>query len=177
MGLKLNILGPADDKLSLKYKGIFDLDGMLEMGRHWYEERGFEFHEHKFKAHELQHGEAYFYWTGFRNDTEFMRVWIELYFHFWDLEEVDVVQHGKKKTMKRGRMLIHFRPHIELDYKNRYGHSKFMVTLRDFYFKVIFLKRFQVYADKIEYEVHGFHEKFKQLLSVHAKGDQFQDMW
>ncbi|NOZ80195.1 MAG: hypothetical protein GXP63_00860 [DPANN group archaeon] len=177
MGIKLNILSP-DEKLLLKYKGIFDLDEMLEMAQEWYHQRGFHFHEHKFKAQDLQQGgEAYFYWTGFRNDTEFLRVWVHLYFHFWDLEQVDVVKDKKKKTMMRGRMKVQFQGFIEIDYKNKYETSKFMETLREFYWKTIYLKRIQVYGDKIEYELHGFHEKFKQLLSMHNKGDQFQDMW
>ena len=153
------------------------MQGIYELIRKWYADRKFEFHETNYKAYQPHSGELAWYIQGFRNDTEFLRIWVEIYIRFWDLEDIEVIKDGKKAVMNRGRFRLYIEPDMEYDYEHKFESSKFTEMLRDFYFKYVWLKKFQVYADKIEYEVHGFAEKVKQFVNIGAKGDQFADMW
>jgi hypothetical protein len=176
MSKKLNPLGP-DKRLTLKYKGIFDLQELYALIKKWYDDRKFEFHEYNYKAKQPSVGELDMFFRGYRNDSEWLRIWVEVYIKFWDLEDIEVIKEGRKTTMNRGRLRIYFEVDMEYDYENKFESSKFMEAVREFYVKFIWLRKFQVYADKIEYEVHGFSEQVKQFLNVGAKGNQFADMW
>ncbi len=176
MSKKINILGP-DDTLQLNYKGIFDLDKIYRMMRDWFEKRGFEYHEYNYKSKEPSIGELELYWQAWRNDSEFLRVWINVYVHFEELEPVDVLLPAGKKRMYKGRLRMRFRLQFELDYENKFEISRFFEALRDFYINYVMLKKIQIYGDKEEYELHKFVEMFKKELDMGLKGDQFADVW
>ena len=177
MSVKFNILGPQDDSSQLNYKGIFDIDTIYRMLREFFESRGFEYHEYNYKSKEPAVGELELYWQAWRNDSEFLRVWFNVYVHFENMEPVEVIKDGVKKRMVRGRLRMRFYPFFELDYEERFEKSKFLETIRDFYIDNIVKKKIQVYGDKEEYEFFKFIEKFKKELGMGLKGDQFHDMW
>lgn len=173
---KENPLGP-EQRLIVKYKGIFDLQELYALIKKWYDERKFEFHEYNYKAKQPSVGELDMYFRGFRKDSEWLRIWMVVYIKFWNLEEIEVIKEGKKAVMNRGRLRIYFEPDMEYDYENKFGSSKFFEMLRDFYVKYVWFKKYRLYADKIEYETHGFAEQVKQLLQMGVKGNQFADVW
>ncbi|MFH1590786.1 MAG: hypothetical protein ABIC95_02560 [archaeon] len=176
MPIKFNILDP-DESLQVTYKGVFDLDTIYKELVEFYTSRSFEFHEYNYKAKDPTVGELEWYWQGWRNDTEFLRVWLNVYFHFEDMESVEVIKDGQKRKMVRGRVRARFRPFFELDYDRKFETSKFMEAVRHFYVQYIYRKKMLAYGDKEEYELHKFVEKLKKLLGMTFTGDQFADMY
>jgi len=167
-----------NQEIIIKFKGLMDLEGLYKLIHDWYESRKFEYHETVFKDKaKPAGGEEEIRIKAFRNDTELMRVWINLYVHTFELKKVEVIKEGKKKLMENGRFRITIRVEFELDYENNWEKSKFSKVLFQFYVKNIILRKIQTYGDKIEYEAHGLHEAIKQWLGMEAKGNQFADMW
>lgn len=177
MSVTMNIWKP-DRELVIKYKGIFDMEGLYKTIYNWLKARKFEWHEPVLKDKHPQTGyEQEIKIRAFRNDTEFARVWINFYIHTNDLTEVDVIKEGKKVKLMKGRLLVTITALFEFDYEEKWEGSKFQEALRDFLLNYIFNRKYQVYGDKIEYECHNLQELIKQYLDMQAKGNQFADVW
>ncbi|MBU0979882.1 MAG: hypothetical protein KJ709_03685 [Nanoarchaeota archaeon] len=177
MSHKINILDP-NQELVIKWSGLIDMDGLYKKIWEWYKNRKFEVHEKTLKDKGRAEGrEEEIKIDAFRNDTDFFRVWINLYIHTWELNRVDVVVDGKKKKMEKGRFKVTMRLVFEADYENRWEKSKFFIGLRTFYLKYFMNRKIQTYGDKLEYELHNLHEVIKQHLGMEAAGNQYSDMW
>jgi len=173
---KYNIFAP-EQRLVVKYKGLFDLQGLYSLIRSWYDKRGFEFHENLYKTHEPKTGNMEVFIKGFRHDTPYMQVWVDVIFRLWDLHDVEVIHAGKKKQMMKARLTIQIESWIETDYERKWEKSKFFVSLRDFYEKYIIKRKIEMYINKIEYEVHNFQNALKKELKMEATGGAYTDMW
>lgn len=177
MSIRDNLFAP-DRELLVKYRGVFDPEGLYKTMYNWFKSRKFEWHEKMYKdKHPVMGDEQEINIEAFRNDTEFIRVWINIYMHTYDLEKVEVIKDGKKKILEKGRVLITIGAEFEFDYENNWENSKFQEALRTFLIKYLLLRKIQVYGDKIEYEVHNLQEVIKKYLDMQAKGNQFADMW
>ena len=165
---KYNVLEPQH-RIIIKYEGLIDLKAMMKTAKEWFDKRQFEFHEYSYKGREPQLGELEMFWSGWRDDTEYIRVWINVYIRLWDLQDVEVIVGGEKKAMIKARMRINLRSHLETDYRHKWETSRFFVFLRDFYEKNIYKVKLHSYMDKEEEEVHELEELFKHKLNMEAK--------
>jgi len=122
---------------TIRYKGIFDYDGMYKMMRAWFSDREYDFWEKRYKHKRRSEGsELEINWEAWRDVTELLRNWIYVYFHLWDYEEVEVIKDGKKKKMVKARMLIEFSWIIEVDYEDKWHDSKLKRALLKFLMKL-----------------------------------------
>lgn len=162
----------------IRYKGVFDMDGLYKLLHKWVEKRGFEWHEPTFKDKHPQTGqEEEIVTLSYRNDTDFIRVWIIFYIHTNDMQDVEVVKDGKKVKMSKGRILISIGAQFEFDYEERWEGNKFQEALRHFMINYLFIRKIQTYGDKIEYEAHNAQEEIKKYFDMQTKGNKFADMW
>ncbi len=177
MSVKGTIWDP-DKHISIRYTGLMDLDGFYKMLHDWFDARKFEWHEPNFKdKHPTSGDEQEVKVHCFRNDTEFLRVTYDLYFHSYELSNITVTRNGKKKKLEKGRFMIQINVQFEMDYENKFEGTRFQSTIRDFYIKYIFYRKMLTYGDKIEYEAHNLQEAIKQWFDMQARGNQFPDMW
>ncbi|MFH1848948.1 MAG: hypothetical protein ABH879_02060 [archaeon] len=172
---RYNIFG-TDQRMILQYKGIFNFQKLYSMIAKWYQDRNYEFHETNYKM-KPDTEEMELYWQGWRDDTDYIRVTVDLYMHVWDLQDIEAIKNGKKLKMAKARFRVFFRGRIDTDAEGRWGGTPFFEALRDFYDKYIFKKRLDMYINKIENETHGFVEMFKKELGMEAKSDVFKDSW
>jgi len=161
---KLNVMGP-DARIIIKYSGLIDLQKVLEDIKKWYDKRQFEFHEYSYKSREKQHGGLEMFWSGWRDDTDYFRIWFHCYIKLWDNQDVEVISGGVKKKMVKGRMRINLRLVLETDYRHKWEGSRFFVLLRDFYDAMIRMKIYG-YADKTEWEMDGFVNYIKRSIGM-----------
>jgi hypothetical protein len=148
----------------IKYFGIIDLDNLYREIVKWFKDRKYDFYEtlYKDKPPELE-----LEWHAERKVDDFYRYIIEIYFHFYDIEEIDVIQHGVKKKMIRSRVWIKIEPFVELDYQDRWSDTAFKKALFTFYFNNIIKREFLLlHADKLWYISYRLHKRFKELLGM-----------
>ncbi len=160
-----NVLKP-EHRIILKFVGLIDLQDLLNRTKSWLSKRQFEFHEYAYKAREPQLGELEMFWSGWRDDTEYIRVWVNLYIRLWDMQDVEVISKGKKSKRVKARMRINFRAHIETDYRRKWEGNRFFVTLRDFYEKNIIKPKLDDYKTKVELEVHSLIAFIRERLGM-----------
>lgn len=164
---------------TLKYKGIFDYQGMYSMMQSWFKDREYDFWEKRYK-HKARAGgaELEINWEAWRDITPLFRNWIYVYFHLWDYQEVEVIKDGQKKRMAKARMLIRFSWHIEVDYEDRWEDSKFKRMLLKFLIDYVYRKELsEPMGDKLWYNCNKLQQETKKFLGMGSHSDVYDDMW
>jgi hypothetical protein len=156
--------------LLIRYKGVFDYDGMYKMMHAWLISKRFMFQEDKYKdkvstpfGNEIEAK-----WTAEKKVTEFVMEKITIEFHLWDFSEVEVIKEGKKIKMAKARMEIKFFAHLTLDYSKKFSEgSEFSKKLGKFYVEhVIYWDWRMRYANALEYALYDLQTKVKKYLNM-----------
>lgn len=171
-----NITG---DKLKIKYKGIFDMQGLISLVTDWFESRGYEVLIQKFKHKTKTFGfEDELQIKGWLDETELHRIEFIFRLIIWDRTEVEVIVEGQKKTLMKGRLFIVINGSIEIDPYGRYEGSVFSRALRNFMMnKILFHNMFTIYADRMEYKSLEIMNCIKEFLDMQSKGKYYKNMW
>lgn len=163
----MSVKRPIQPPLYIKHTGIFDMDAVYNYIHGWFARRNYLSHEdlYKHKPGFVKGNEVEIELSGFKRITGYLKHWIEIKFHLWDAEEIEVVQEGKKKKLTQAAIRIVFNAWLEMDWENRWEQNKFLEMLRDFYHKYIIKKKIEEEWEgalfKEEYEMH---DTVKKLL-------------
>ena len=167
-------------KFRLRYKGVFDWEGLYKTMREWFKEREYDFLETRYK-HKMRSGglaELEINWKCWREETEYVKNWITVYFHIWDFKEVDVIKNGKKMKLSKARMLIEIEPWIEIDYEGRWAGSLLKRKLRDFYNRFLYRVEIEsLWEDKLWYNSNKLLQLAKRYLEIESESEAFDDYW
>ena len=155
--------------LLVKYKGVFDYEGLYKMMHSWLINKRFLFHETKYKDKVATPfgNEVEIDWKAEKKISEFVKEWIIIKFHMWDYSEVEVIKDGKKIKMAKTRMEIRFFARLELDYNNKFTGSSFKEKLGRFYVDHVIYWDWNIrYANELEYSMYDLHTKVKKFLNM-----------
>ena len=155
----------------IRYKGVFDYEGLYKMMHAWLINKRFLFHEDKYKDKVATPfgNEIEVKWTAEKKTTEFIKEYIKVEFHLWDHAEVEVIKDGKKVKMSKARMEIKFFADLELDYSKRFrsSSSPFIKKLGNFYVNNVIYWDWRIkHANALEYTVYDLHAKVKKYLNM-----------
>jgi hypothetical protein len=165
--------------LHLKYKGIVDLNGLYRVVKEWMESKGMEVYETKTKQAMKSFGmEQEFDLQGYRNLSEYYRIYLIVMFHIWDEVEVEVVRDGIKERLTKCRLYIRIRATAEMDWTNRFENSPFQEKLRDFMNSKVLKQRYEsILWDQHHYKQHELLNVIKEYLNMQTRGSEYADMW
>lgn len=159
----------------IRFKGTLDFQGLYDLMRSWYNENGYECWEKKYKH---KGNEVEIEWEGYREETEFRKEWVRVFFHVWDWKEIEAIIDGKKKKLIRCRMFIEFTAELEFDYENQWETSWLKRKLRHFYIYHVMWKEIDViFGDKAFYNVNKLQQRVKRFLEMEAESEVYDDMW
>lgn len=164
----------------IKYDGLFDWEGLYRLIYRWFIDRGYYFEEPSIK-HKVptQAGEEKEYLiTGHRKVNEYVKVWINVFFHFYEMREVEVIKEGKKKKLVKSRFSCEINGKVETDYQKKWESSVFLIHLKNFMDKLI-LKRDMdtIWSDRHYYIIYKLQTEIRQFLDMQAKEHAYYDMW
>lgn len=168
-----------DKPIVIKYSGIFDFDGLYKLMTDWFIDYAFTLEEptYKHKVPTELGAEQEVEWTGWKKITEYVRYWIQIYIHTYNMKDVEVVKEGAKKTLQRGEILIEFYAYVETDYPGIVN-SKFGEYLKDFWDKYLLKKDMDVvWTDQLWYLMYKLHTKVKEFLGMETYPDPFKEVW
>jgi hypothetical protein len=156
--------------LLIRYKGVFDYDGMYKMMHAWLISKRFLFQEdiYKDKVATAFGNELEIKWSAEKKITEFIKEYIKIEFHLWDFSEVEIIKEGKKMKMAKARMEIKFFAQLELDYSKRFSDgSALSKKMGQFYLQNIIYWDWRIrYANALEYNLYDLHTKVKKYLNM-----------
>jgi hypothetical protein len=165
---------------SIKYSGIFHFDGLMKTVRNWIVNQGYEFHEKglKHKIPSPKGAEQEFEWWGWRKVNSYIKFHVDVWLKFNHLHDVEVVRDGKKEKLQSSTFQIEISGRCELDWSNRFGGSRFLQALADFYDKYITNKDVDtVYTDQLYYRLYKLQQVIKQYLNMETRDSAFEDSW
>ncbi len=148
----------------LKHRGLFNHSKFIKAIQDWYIGNGYKFHAPKFK---LKASEAEYEMRGEREVNEYVKFGI--YVHIWirDLVDVEVVKDGEKVKMQDGYIQLDLVGDYELDYQKRFGGSRFMQWLQDFYHKYVIRQTINdVWEDDLFFKLTQLMGTMKQSLGI-----------
>jgi len=164
------------EKHIIRYKGIYDFDGLYNLIVQWMKARRYWFHETKYK-HKIPlptGAEQEITFTGTKDVTEFYQHNIVVDFHIWDMTEVEVEIDGEKKILTNARMEIIIQGSLNIDYEGIYGKSTFWKTIRDFFLRYVLKQDIEtVWYDELRYRIYKLHAVIKEFLDMQAKGNEY----
>jgi len=154
--------------MKIKFKGLFDFDRLMREVRSWLIENSYEFQEGSYK-HKIPTPLGYeqeLVWTAERKVTGYVRYKIRIFFHFYEMNDVEVVKDNQRVKMAQGRFFIEMLPTVELDYNN-YFNTPLMISLQDFLHKYIIFHRIHGgYEDELYYRTFKLHLLMKEAIGM-----------
>ena len=168
MGMIAGQFSVMDAPLLIRYKGVFDFEGLYRMMHAWLINKRFTFHEDQYKDKVFTPfgNELEIKWTAENKVTEYIKSYITVYFHLWDFAEVEIIKEGKKYKMTRSRMEIKLDAKLEMDYTKKFqDRGEFAKKLGQFYQNKIIYWDWRIkYADSLTYSLYDLHNKIKKYL-------------
>lgn len=156
-------------RILIRYKGVFDFEGLYRMMHAWLINKRFYFHEdlYKDKVATPFGNELEIRWTAEKKVTEYIKEYVTVYFHLWDFSEVEIIKDGKKMKMTQSRMEIYMDAMLEMDYTKKFQDSgKFAQQLGKFYQNKVLYWEWRIrYAGALVYSVYDLHAKVKKYLN------------
>ncbi len=167
---KLKIGGPAGktggDMPFLRYRGVFDFDGLYKLIKSWSSYKQLSFYEtlYKHKPPEVE-----LKWLMERKTNGYNKNSLTVGLHIWGLHRIEAVVDGKKKTMYEGRMEIQFDGWIDQDFDDSWnaGDSYFRTMVKKFYDKyVISNEQMLTDVDLIIEDLRELSNNIKEFLGM-----------
>jgi len=124
----------------IKHRGFFNYSELLQAIRKWYIDDDYDMlnipmYKQKFPSatgveHEFKmHGE--------KKVTEYVKFHMVIFVRVYDLRDVEIIRDGKKVKLQEGKVQVEVSPVLDLDWQKRFGGSKFLQALEEFYRKYI----------------------------------------
>jgi len=124
----------------LQYKGVWDMQDLYEFVASFFHRQKFKFYESRLiqKRPGPFGPETYYVWNAERKAEEYYKMMINIFLHTYDTQDIEVVmKNGSKRTFTKGRLWIHFRGGVEMDYENVWQENTLYANLRTSYHKYV----------------------------------------
>ena len=105
-----------EDPILIRYRGIYDYDGLLQLIRDFYSSVKMDIREPKFKHKGGGAAEVEFKFEGDRKTTHYIKVYLYVEGHFWDVNMQEMTIAGEKTKATNGKLELKINASFELDY-------------------------------------------------------------
>lgn len=167
----------AAKTMIVRYRGLFDYDGLYNVMVQWIKARGYWFHEraYKHKVPTALGAEQEIEWDAEKKITDYYKFTIGIKWHLWEITEVEVVKEGVKKVLTNARLEIKINGNLEIDWERRMGSSTFWTIVSDWYHKYIIRREIEtIWYDTMYYRLQRLHKLVKDFLDMEAKGYAYE---
>ncbi|MGV8161961.1 MAG: hypothetical protein ACP5N2_01345 [Candidatus Nanoarchaeia archaeon] len=157
-----------EKEIEIRYKGIYDLDGIYKVIRGWLDARRFDYMEkvHKDKATNPWGNEVEWEMTPMRKVDGFIAYNIFIRTKFYDVKEFEAVVHGHKRMVTDGRFWIEITGNVEFDYTNRFK-TEFSKKLITFLVKRVFWKYYRIHhVERLYWDLYDLHNEIKTFMKM-----------
>lgn len=157
-------------KITLKYDGLFDFEGLYAAITDWAKNYGFLWHEsdYKHKVPSPNGAEQEMRWIIEKNVTDYIQYEITFDVHMWDMQELEIEQDGLKKPIVKARIYIIIKGKMVYDWQEKFSGSKFTEKLGDWYNKIM-QKDIESKIDPLYYRMWNLHAIIRKYFDMQAK--------
>lgn len=165
---------------TIKYDGIFDWQALYRIVWNWFVDRGYYVEEPtiKHKVPNPMGSNDEYNLVGWRRITDYAREWVEVYFEFYEMKDVEVIKEGKKKKLTKARFRLDITGWIETDWEGRWKKTNLTVWVNNWMQKVMLKRDLDViWTDRLYYIMYKLHTIIRNYLDMQAKDNAYYDMW
>jgi hypothetical protein len=158
-----------DAPIKLRFKGVYDMKGLLSLVYKWYIENKYEYHEklYKDKIETAFGNEIEIKMEGTKKVTEYYMYQIFVEFHQWESKDITVKVNGKDVHMMQGRIEIKISGKLITDWQNQFKKGTIWEKAQDFMEKNVIKWDINLkHVDVIEKGVHEFAAEIKRFLKM-----------
>ena len=155
----------------IKYRGIFDFDGLYKFITKWIKDNDFDFQESKlvdkppYQIYKFVGRKKANYYAMFLITPE---IWL------WEAKSVEIIKDGKKKTLTEARMKIIINGGYILDYDGDFEKSPGLKKLEKFLFnKIMYHDTLLKYFDYFDYYLYDFMTDVKKYLEMETASNAY----
>ncbi|MEK6901331.1 MAG: hypothetical protein AABX37_03250 [Nanoarchaeota archaeon] len=164
--------------ITVKYKGVFDFDGLYSAVIDWAKNYGYMWMEktYKHKVPSPAGAEQEFEWILTTNATDYIQYYIYMKVHLWEMTEVEVEVDGKKKALTHARLYIIMTGDVIFDWQNRFAKgSKFAQKLGEWYRNYIYAKDIEaIHWDTLTYRKWDLQAVIKKYFDLQSKKHSYK---
>lgn len=114
-----------DDPLRIRFRGVYDYDGLMSLIRDFYASVLIDIKEPKFKFKNGGAGaEVEFKFEGDRKVTHYIKIHLFVSGHIWDVKREEMTVDGVKRLMTKGKLEVLISGKVESDYANGFSSGK-----------------------------------------------------
>ena len=155
----------------IRYRGIFDFDGLYKFLVKWIKNKDFDFYETRvmdkppYKIHKLMGRKKINFMVMFVIHTE---LWL------WEAKPVQVIKNGKTKTLTEARMKIMISGDIIWDYDGDFEKSQGLKKMENFLNnKILYHENLLKYIDYFDYYLHDYMTEIKKYLEMETASNAY----
>ena len=155
----------------IRYRGIFDFDGLFKFIVQWIKNKDFDFYETRvmdkppYKIHKLMGRKKINFMVMFVIHTE---LWL------WEAKPVQVIKNGKTKTLTEARMKIMISGDIIWDYDGDFEKSEGLKKMENFLNnKILYHENLLKYVDYFDYYLHDYMTEIKNYLEMETASNAY----
>jgi hypothetical protein len=148
----------------IRYRGVFDLDGLYKFMVKWIKDHDFDYYEPRildkppYRIHKMMGRKKISYYAMFQLLPE---IWI------WEATPVEVVKEGKIKHLTQGRMKIVINGGYILDYDGDFEKTEGLKKIENFLNnKILYHENLLKYFDYLDYFMYEFMTDIKKFLDM-----------
>ena len=156
-------------RITLRYNGLFDLDGLYSAVVDWSKNYGYRWHEVDYKHKVPGKGaEQEMKWLINKKINEYVEFQVLFTIHMWDMIEVEV--EGAQKNLSNARFYIHMDGKISYDWqKSLKKAGKFGKFLGKWYHQRLLKRDMEAYIDVLYYRMWNIHAILKKYFDMQTK--------
>jgi len=157
--------------ITLRYEGLFDLDGLYAAIVDWCKNYGYRWHEksYKHKVPSPKGAEQEFIWTMDKDVTDFVSYNVTIDAHIWDMLEVQVDVGGKQKILSNARIEITIKGTVNFDWQKKFKGSEVKEFAYNLYTNVMRRELEVTYIDQLWYRMYNLQAIMKKYFDMQSK--------
>ena len=155
---------------TIKYRGVFDYDGLYKYIVQWIKDHDFDFYEKKvwdyppYKIHKLEG----------RKKENFISMFIMLpEIWVWEAKPVEIIRDGKVKKLTEARVKVYIDGGFIWDYDGDFEKAGLKKIEKFLFWKILFHYMFLKWADYMDYYLHDFMTDIKKYLEMETASNAF----
>ena len=159
-----NIFSDFGFQRIIKYRGIFDFDGLYKFMAKWIKDHDFDFYEKRvldkppYKIYKFEGRKKINFYCMFLLLPE---IWL------WEAKDIEVIRDGRKKIMTEARMKIVMNAGFITDYDGDFEKTAGLKKVEKFLNgKILYHEHFLKYFDYLDYYLYGYMQDTKKYLEM-----------
>ena len=154
--------------ITIRYNGLFDLDGLYAAVTDWAKNYGYMWHEktYKHKVPSPKGAEQEFAWEITKDVTEYIHHLVLITVHTWDQTEVKVDAGNKTRVLTNARIFIKIDGTLKYDYQGRLKGRK----IGEWFRNIVYKKEVEsIYVDTLYYRIWNLQAIIKKYFDMQTK--------